>query len=186
MTFNSTNRPKLFALLHLSDESQDKIASFFIDNYEVSAEAILRDMHLTFYYGELHAPVALTGNTPVSISLDLQSTRFMLMKPGGEIKQAHLIPCKQKIGIRIQASADIIPEIRQLRSQFTELETPQILGNWKPSSNKHNAFGARNFQPHITLLRQNNNIPDDLSNIGIAFRETIQQINFSHYSVRNM
>lgn len=70
------------------------------------------------------------------------------------------------------------------RSRFYVLETPEVLGSHRPSTDTRSAFGARHFQPHVTVLRKASGVDSDLTKAGRAFREAIPAVRFDRFVVR--
>jgi hypothetical protein len=116
--------------------------------------------------------------------VDTRDLKFMVMAPGGENPRPNLIPGKRKIGVRVHRRSVFRHTIYRYRQQFIIHETKNILGKRTQSSNSHSAFGARYFQPHITLLKAGTNIDSDLILLGDAFRDSVHNIVFDRFSVR--
>jgi hypothetical protein len=72
---------------------------------------------------------------------------------------------------------------RAIVSAHYPYETPDVLGLRQPSNHIRNAFGARHFQPHITLLKKGFGLDRDLTKIGEAFRASISPIRLNRFIV---
>ena len=53
----------------------------------------------------------------------------------------------------------------------------------RPSTRKRNAFGARHFQPHMTILRAGSGIDRNLKRIGDPFREALGDLLFDRFVI---
>jgi len=120
---------------------------------------------------------------PCHLSIDTLDTRFMVLAPGGENPRPNLLPAKKKVGVRIHRSSKFREKILEYRHQFFLHETPKVLGVRKPSSKTRNAFGARNFQPHIAILKPGSGIQTDLTDVGENFRDVVQAIHFDKFII---
>ena len=94
----------------------------------------------------------------------------MVMVPGGENPRPEHHPAYRKVGIRIQRVNPAIEEILHFRSMVSNAEDKRALGSRKPSSRARNAFGSKNFQPHMAILRAGSKIDFDLTPLGKLFR----------------
>ena len=110
-------------------------------------------------------------------------TRFMPLAPGGEIPRPHIDPAKKPVGVCLTRRNQAIDEIRALRSEMCELETPEVVGERQPSTAWKSCFGAKRYQPHIVFLRPESGIDRDLHPLGASFRSQIQKIEFNKYEV---
>jgi hypothetical protein len=113
-------------------------------------------MHLTVY----HAQGTMSGAIPVrertAVRVATCDTRLMLMKGGGEIAVEGAEAADHKIGLRVLKRNAATAEIQAFRGRIIEHETPELLGSRSPSTRNRSAFGARNFQPHMTVLERGN------------------------------
>ena len=64
------------------------------------------------------------------------------------------------------------------------LETPEVIGGRKASTEWTSCFGARHYHPHIKLLRPGSEIERDLRPIDEAFCRSFQTVEFGKYEVR--
>jgi hypothetical protein len=119
-------------------------------------------------------------------SIDTLETRFMVLAPGGENPRPDLIPGKLKVGIRVKNGSTLRKKIIELRDSLIAHETEYVLGNRKPSTKSRNAFGARNFQPHIALLNAGSGIQTNLTEVGNNFRDSIPEIYFDKFIIQKV
>ena len=108
----------------------------------------------------------------------------MVMAPGGENPRIDHDPNKRSIGIRVRRADGATRELEALRAQFYPHETTKVLGFRRPSTRMKNAFGARQFQPHITVLRPGSSVGQELTRVGEKLRKTIDEIIFDRLVVR--
>ena len=172
--------------LMLTAKCRDEIQSFFKKEYHCLSEAIFHHMHLTVYHCEAPMPHADLGSFETDIAIPMAETRFMVMAPGGENAKSHLEPNRCKIGIRIKQRGGALYGIQDIRQRFCALETEELLQGRNQSTNTRSAFGAKSFQPHVTMLRQKNGIQRDLKPIGEHFRNTIKELRFDRLVVRKV
>ena len=168
----------------LSDSDCVRVRDFFVSRFRLKARVVVPKMHITVY----HARRLLPGLAPLSEEVNLVipsfETRFMVMAPGGENPRPDLEPAKSKVGIRIHKQSPAIAKINTYRSRLLAYETKDALGCRRPSGLKVSAFGARNFQPHMTLLKSRSGIQRDLTSVGSTFRETIGDLYFDRFEIR--
>jgi len=177
---------EVWAQLHVSNKSMLEINRFFRYEYNINPDYIIQRLHLTVYHARRPMPNLINQSDACRIAFDTLDTKFMVLSPGGENKKPGLIPGNRKVGIRIQKNTDCRVKINHYRSALLIHETPQVLGTRKASTLSKNAFGARHFQPHISLLRAGSNIPTDLTEVGANFRDTIQQIIFDRFTIQQI
>ena len=177
------DHPVLYALLWLTRRSEARIADFLLAN-GIRAEAIQKGMHLTVYHARRPLPGVRLGRRPVAISADVAETRFMVMAPGGENPRDDLDPTRQSVGLRLTRRNAAIADILALREEISQHETPEILGSRKRSNARNNAFGARNYQPHVKIVGSRAGMPYDLTAIGNAFRASLRTLQFQSFEVR--
>ena len=94
-----------------------------------------------------------------------------------------MTPAHRSLALRLTSRNSAIPDIQALRSKLTGLETKDVLGSRSPSSRKRNAFGARNYQPHLKICGPNNGSPKDLRTIGGHLRRELVFLRFTGYEV---
>ena len=140
-------------------------------------------MHLTVYYARRSLPGVTAGTEPAHVVVDVQDTRLMVMAPGGENPRPELDPARRTIGLRIQKGSPARPAILGYRAQLLQFETRQVLKGRKGSTHVRNAFGARNFQPHMTLLRPGSGVGGSLTSLGERFRAAMGTLTFDRFLV---
>jgi hypothetical protein len=177
-----TKKYNLFVLMFLSIEDENKITSFFEQKFNIPTNLIVRGMHITMYHTQIPINLPITDKKIISIDADVKETRFMVMAPGGENPKKNINPASKSIGIRLTKRNIAIPSILEIRRKIYQNEP--IFKNRKNTSDWKNAFGAKNFQPHMTLLKPGNNISDDLTKVGTLFRENFQDLKFQKILVK--
>lgn len=175
--------PEVYGLLWLTGASAASVAEVLISQ-GIKPATIQRKMHLTVYYARRLLPTLRLGRRSVTIVADMAETRLMVLAPGGERPRDDLDPRRQSIGLRLTKRNRAIEEIQALRRDMYRLETPAILGHRKATTAWKNAFGARNYQPHITIMGPHSGTSSDLSGIGKALRSSLRRISFDAFEVR--
>lgn len=179
-----TSQFEVWAQLHISNKSSLEICRFFQDEYNIEPEYIIPNLHLTVYHSRRPMPALTEIRKSCYHSIDTLDTRFMVLAPGGENPRPSLIPGNRKVGIRIKKDSDFRLIINKYREQFIIHETKEVLGARKASTKSKNAFGARHFQPHISILKSGSGIPTDLTEVGANFRDSIQEIFFDRFTIQ--
>ena len=174
---------EVWAQFRVARKSVIEIQNFFIDEYNISPEFLVSNLHLTIYHSRRPMPDVEEIFKSCHLSIDTLDTRFMVLAPGGENPRPNLVPAKKKIGIRIHKSSKFREKILEYRRQFFLYETRKVLGTRKPSSKTRNAFGARHFQPHIAILKSGSGIQTDLTEVGDNFRDSIHEIHFDKFII---
>ena len=103
------------------------------------------------------------------------------MQPSSIAQLQHIV-CK----ILFPTHCPSVPEMSQVtkfRERLLAHETPEVLGGRRPSTHVSNAFGARNFQPHMALLRPGNGVDRDLTKLGSIFRQEIKSLTFDRFCI---
>jgi hypothetical protein len=108
----------------------------------------------------------------------------MVLAPGGENPRPELNPARRSVGIRLTKRNSAIAQIQEMRRSIYELETPRVVGTRKRTTAWTNCFGARHYQPHITLLRPGSEIERDLRPLGESFRSAFNEISFGKYEIK--
>ncbi|HVU54334.1 MAG TPA: hypothetical protein VHD83_04730 [Puia sp.] len=175
---------EVWAEFCVSRKSEEEIFDFFRSEYGIAPELIAKNLHLTVYHSRRPMPTIKAVSESCHLTVDTMDLKFMVMAPGGENPRLDLIPSERKIGVRVHKKSVLRAKIYKYRNRLAIHETKRILGHRKPSSNSRNAFGARHFQPHISLLKAGTNVDDDLTIIGNAFRDSIHSINFDRFLIR--
>ncbi len=174
----------VWAQLELCPGDCERVTDFLCSTLGIRRSSVMRYFHLTVY----HARRPLQGLDAVTESaavwLPASETRFMVMAPGGENPRADLIPSRRKVGIRVHRQSVAMPEIQEYRERLLRFETDSVLGRRAPSTQRRNAFGARNFQPHMTLLLAGSGINSDLTEAGEKFRSEFDELLFDRFSVK--
>ena len=174
---------KIHAFLRVSQYSEDRIKEFLTDICGVRSSALWNDLHLTVYEGRVRLPGLVEELRKVNIAADPAETRFMLLRPGGVNPQSDIEPRDSPIGIRLTGRNGGVSEIRRLRQEIIEYEREKEFRNHKHSTLKFNAFGPREYIPHIKLMQRDNRISKPLKDIGVLFRDEIEPIHFTHFAV---
>lgn len=110
----------------------------------------------------------------------------MVLAPGGENPRAELEPRNRKVGIRIMKVNAGRADIQGFRDRLLKYETREVLGIRRPSTGSANAFGARNFQPHMSVIRPGSGIDRDLTKVGKVFRAGIDVLRFDRFSIERV
>jgi hypothetical protein len=173
----------IWAMIMVDQPSQEIIGEFFIKNFSIKKTSIKKRMHLSIYHARRPLLGIQNHARDISVRIQARDLRFMVMVPGGENKRPDVSPETSPIGLRVNRQSDAMDQILELRQQFLEYETPKVLGDRKPSTARRNAFGARHFQPHITVLWRGKELGSDLSPIGVKFRSTVEAIHFDRLIV---
>lgn len=175
--------PEVYGLLWLTGASAASVAEVLISQ-GIKPATIQRRMHLTVYYAGCLLPGLRLGRRSLTIVADMAETRLMVMAPGGERPRDDLDPRRQSIGLRLTRRNRAIEDIQALRRDMYRLETPAVLGHRKTTTAWTNAFGARSYQPHITIMGPHSGTSRDLSGIGGALRSSLRTISFNLFEVR--
>lgn len=173
---------QVWALAYLDESSERGLRSFFASRMEVVSRRIKRDLHLSVYHARRPLPGALTSERAIDFTLPVSELRLMPMTPGGENPRDDIDPTTANIGLRVRRGAARLP-IESLRAEFYPLETLQVLGRRAPSIHKASAFGARMYQPHITVLRAGGVTQRNLQPLGDALRATTDTLRFDRFHI---
>ena len=173
-----------YAAAYLSRQDREAIHEFLSYGWGIDPSSIVTNLHLTLYTAPMHLPSVRETREDIEIECDVSETRFMLMAPGGENPRPELAPSQNKVGIRFTRRNVGIEAIHSLRQRVCYYETSEIIGSRQPSGRQNNAFGARQYQPHMTLLRRGAIFEADLSEIGAAFRNAFQYIRFDTFIIK--
>lgn len=168
---------KFFVLLYLSPECEEAINIFFKEEIGILPKSIQQGMHLTVYQNNRPSIDFRNTEIKVDVTVNIDETRFMAFAPGGENPRPDINPNKCGVGIRLTKRNDAIPEILRIRRDFYKLE-PKFTSRLNTTDSR-NAFGARNYQPHIKFLRSGSNIGRDFFSIGHKFRERFKTLKFT-------
>lgn len=172
---------EVYALLHVSKECEAKIFNVLRLNCGIREKFIRRGLHLTVYHARRRLPGLVEERRSAHIVADVLETRFMAIAPGGENPRPGIVPGHRPVAIRLTKRNGAIDPIQRLRSEIRRLETKEVRGSRKPSTEWTNCFGARRYQPHITLISSGSNVGDDLTVLGKAFRAELDRIEFDTF-----
>jgi hypothetical protein len=174
---------EVWAQLWLCSEDCTRIKDLLASANVVKRSSVLSRLHITVYHARRPMPGLNPTNESISLIVPTCETRFMVLAPGGENPRPELIPADRKVGIRIQKQSPARPDIETFRDRLLKYETRSVLGRRAPSTRVRNAFGARNFQPHMSLLRAGSGIDHDLKKVGAFFRREIGLLRFDRFSI---
>jgi hypothetical protein len=174
---------EVWAQFLLARSDQARIRAFFVDVCGVRPDRVVQNMHLTVYHARRPLPGIVRTTEPVTFVLPAEVTRFMVMAPGGENPRPNLEPAFRKVGIRIRRNTEAMATILAYRRRLLAAETAEVLGARRPSDHRRNAFGARHFQAHMTLLKAGSGIDRDLTKVGELFRSTFDLFKFDRFAV---
>ena len=177
------NTPEVYAILRVSESNEIEIRKWLYKEMKFPLESIRTGLHLTVYYARRILPQIKNTKETVNIHANIKETRFMVLAPGGENPREELIPSKRSVGIRLTRRNVAIEKIQILRKRIYSHETKEVIGTRKPTSAWRNCFGARHYQPHISLLRPHSGIDSNLSIIGEKFRATFDTVTFDQFIV---
>lgn len=166
----------------LEAKSEENLRSFFVDVCSVKPRLVATKMHCTVYHARRAIPGIADIEEQLLIAIPGQELRMMAMAPGGENPRPDIDPASCPVGLRVRRSA--ADPLNALRMRFVVLETPEVLGGRLPSNRRRNAFGARHYQPHITVLRAGAVRDPDLSELGSLLRSSIGEIRFDRLIVK--
>ena len=174
---------EVWAQLLLSRADEARVRAFLEERFGVRPDRIARRMHLTVYHARRPMPEVQTISERAEVCVLASDTRFMVLAPGGENPRPELEPAFRKVGIRVRRNTDAMATILRYRSRLMVAETASVLGTRKPSDHRRNAFGARHFQPHVTLLKPGSGVDRDLTKIGTTFRAAFGTLKFDRFIV---
>jgi hypothetical protein len=169
---------EVWAQLVLSAKDSHRIREFLMRQCGIKSHRIVESMHLTVYYARRPMPGVISIAEPAHVVVSASDTRFMVMAPGGENPRPALEPAKRKVGLRVQRQSSAMPEIMAYRQRLFSHESIAVLGRRRPSNHRRNAFGARHFQAHVSLLKPGSGIDRDLTKLGSPFRDYIGDLVF--------
>jgi hypothetical protein len=173
----------IWAMMMLDQPSQERIGEFFVRNFSIKKNSINKQMHLTIYHARRPLLGIQNQEKDISVRIQTRDLRFMVMVPGGENKRPDVDPETSPIGLRVNRRSEAMNQILEFRRHLSEYETSKVLGQRRPSTARRNAFGARHFQPHVTVLWRGKELGGDLSPVGLKFRSTIEAIHFDRLVV---
>ena len=178
---------KFYCSIELSKTSSDQINSF-LKKWGVSEKCLFQSHHLTIY----EIPLLKFSEFSLNESKILQihevqmnrtylsdETRFMVMSPGGDNPKNKKSVHRSKIGIRFTKRSALFNELDAIRKHLSFLDNQAIPLTSSKTGRNDNAYGIKRFIPHITLINRNNNLLNNLYDLGAAFREHLPEITFS-------
>lgn len=174
---------RTYVAIYLCRRHEKAVRQFFID-HGILQNAIRRELHVTVYQADCAFPGLASCDEGIQVEANVDETRFMVMAAGGEVRQPHIDPHEKKVGIRFTRRNQATQVIDDTRLRFTKLETPEILGGRKQTTARRSAFGAPNYQPHMTLLNPGSNVGSDLTVLGQAFRSQFEHLVFDRLEIR--
>jgi hypothetical protein len=174
----------VWANLRVSRESQREIHNFFVQRIGLNRSNLQSDLHITVYHARRQLVGLVECDEAIHIEIDPMDFRFMTMTPGGENPRPDVDPSTCPIGVRIRRTTPATSLVREFRAKFYPHETPKVLGLRPPSTHTRSAFGARYFQPHITLLKSGTGIDSKLSLVGELFRASIPPVRLDRFIVK--
>ena len=178
---------KLYCSLELSKTTSIEINNFFKD-WGLNEKCLFNTHHLTIYEIPILKHEVLTNNEDrlqSILSHQLKNhyasveTRFMVMSPGGDNPNNKKSVHHSKVGIRITKRSPLFDEIDSLRQKLSFLDQQAFPLTSSITGRNNNAYGIKEYKPHVTLINRNNNLPNNLFTIGAAFREHISELIFS-------
>jgi hypothetical protein len=174
----------VWAIAHLSDESEAILRGLFRDTLGFPSKMIKRGLHTTIYHARRPLAGLTDSEETIAIAVPGSELRMMALAPGGENARPDVDPRSCLVGLRIRRAEGAADPLEVLRARFFVHETDKVLGSRRPSSRRSSAFGARSYQPHITVLKAGAIADPDLSKIGAIVRERLTRIYFDRLVVR--
>lgn len=176
--------PDVWAAAYLSKDSEKEIHNFFVNRVGLRTSILKSKLHVTVYYARRALSGLIGREEKIDIKIDPTNLRFMPMAPGGENPRSDIDIGMHEIGVRIKRGTPERLDLERLRANFYAFETPAVLEGRRASTNTRNAFGARNYQPHITLLKKGCRIEGSLRNLGEQFRMSMTQLRLDRFVIR--
>lgn len=177
---------EVWAQLWLCEEDTIRIKDLLSSQGIVRRSSVMNRLHITVYHARRAMPSLADCSEAISITMPTAETRFMVLAPGGENPRPELEPRNRKIGIRVMKVNEGRAEIQVFRDRLLKYETREVLGIRRPSTSQANAFGARNFQPHMSMIRPGSGIDRDLTKVGRVFRAGIDVLRFDRFSIETV
>lgn len=174
---------EVWAQLWVCGEDCLRIREILASEGFVKPSSVFPRMHLTVYHARRPMLGVLAVNEAAHVVVPTAETRFMVLAPGGENPRPELDPRHCKVGIRIQRGNAARTEIQAFRERLLVYETTNVLGGRRPSTRSRNAFGARQFQPHIGFIRPGSRIDRDLTRVGESFRRKLKELTLDRFSI---
>ena len=168
----------VWAMAHLSKESEAAVRALLREKLGFPSHMIKRGLHTTVYHSRRPMSGLSDSEELLSITVPGSELRMMALAPGGENARPDIDPRLSQVGFRIRRAAGAADALEAVRARFFAHETPDVLGARRPSTRRSSAFGARSYQPHITVLKPGAVSDPDLSRIGVAVREHLAWLQF--------
>ena len=159
------------------------LRAFFLDEFGIPSRRLVRKPHITVYHCRRPMKGLRAATEQVAVVLPAGDARFMIMSPGGEIPRPDMNPADLVVGIRIHRQSAAMLAIYVLRGRLFRYEDEHILGGRSPSTMRTSAFGARAFQPHMSILKADSGIDRDLTAVGDRFRNAMGSLTFDTFEV---
>ena len=68
-------------------------------------------------------------------------------------------------------------------ARLAQYESEEVLGSRTATTQSRSAFGARHFQPHMTVLEPSKGDPSDLTPMGTSLRGTLSNLTFDEFLI---
>lgn len=175
------HRNAVWAFLFVARDSSIEMADFFL-RHGLSRKHLKKQLHLTIYHARRKLPELEAFSRNVQIVIPTIETRFMVLAPGGERPRPDIDQERYPIGVRIRRQAR--KEINDLRLSLMQFETFETVRGRQSTSLNSNAFGARHYQPHLTVLSAGALDGRNLKDLGRAFRSELSEIRFDRFQVK--
>jgi hypothetical protein len=180
---SSVSNTVVWAKLLLSGTDCDRVRSLLVTECGVAPRLVIKRMHITVYHARRPLPGIAPLSEPARVVLPAADTRFMVMYPGGENPRPTIDPAAHSVGIRVLRRSVALSDILVYRRRLVRHETRRILRNRAPSSDKTSAFGARAFQPHMTILKPGGACTRDLKTLAEPFRAALGSLVFDEFEI---
>lgn len=174
---------RTYVAIYLCRRDAQAVREFLL-NQGIPSVAIRRELHITVYQSDCTFPGIQSFDEAIQVAANVAETRFMVMAAGGEVAQPDLNPSENKVGIRFTRRNQVSQFIDGIRLRFANMETPEILGTRRQTTARRSAFGAPNYQPHMTLLNLGSGVGSDLTVLGQAFRSQFEHLVFDRLEIR--
>ena len=171
------------AILQVSEACESTIIAWLLEYLRVRPGRIKSNLHLTVYHGRRPLPGVNEHRSSIDIVAPTDEMRLMVLAPGGENPRDSIDPRQYSVGLRLTRRNAAVSDIQGIREQIYEHETEEIVGGRKPTTAWKSCFGARNYQPHIQLLKPWHKVEASLSEIGSSFRSAIHEISFDTLTI---
>ena len=175
---------RVFGLLFLGKEEEARLKAFLNLELNIPEACLNKNYHITVYEARIELPGLNPLQRSVSVQVPASMWRFMVMAPGGENERPEINPDERQIGLRLHRSADAYSRVSELRANFFRLEAAAGVPKRNRSTLRLSAFGARNYQPHMTICQPGHGLGRNLSPHGEALRAGLGDLHFDRFEVR--